>query len=141
MHNRVFRQIRRTIRKDQIRFVDVTALAFECGFPFRTYISRPLLTDYTVSGIADDDDGRILVESIFQEVLAAMTGEVPSASVSYGPSFELTFEFVAQSRRHPMPTIINLHALIGPWNDPLVHVWAASKPAACGDAPEADSAV
>jgi hypothetical protein len=114
MHNRVFQRPEPRTRRQRASFVDVTAIACACGCPFQTYVSRSLLTTYTIPGVADDDEGQLFVESILDDMFAAITGQFPSVSVSYGRSFTTTFEFLAQHRRRPMPEILNLSVWVGP---------------------------
>jgi hypothetical protein len=123
MHNRIFQHPEPRARRRRALFVDVTAIARACGCPFPTYVSRSLLTTYTITCVADDDEGQLFVESILDDIFAAITGQFPSVSVSYGRSFTTTFEYLAQHRRRPMPAILNLSVWVGPFDkNPRIYV-------------------
>jgi hypothetical protein len=116
-------------------FVDVTTIAYDYQFPFKTYVSRDLLRNYTVAGVPDDDEGRLFVEGIVDDILAAITGRIPGTSIGYGTSFAIQFQFLAQHRRRPMPEVLKLRALFGPWDsDPEVYVSRVLEPGSSGHA-------
>jgi hypothetical protein len=141
MHNRIFGQPEPIIGDRRVSFVDVSSISFASAFPFRTYASRNLLNRYTIAGIADDDEGRLFVEGILGDIFAAITGAMPAVSVSYGRSFAITFEFVAQHRQRPMPAVLKLRALFSPCDtDPEVYVSMVPEYGSSGDAPEESAA-
>lgn len=123
MHNRLFNRQEPVIRGSRASFVDVTSIALDCRFPFTTHVSRSLLATYTISGVADDHDGRIFVECILNTIEKAMAGTIWSINVSFGRSLEMHFKFVAQHRRWLTPETVKLCALLGPWDAPEVFVW------------------
>ncbi len=129
MHNRIFNREEPIIRGGRAGFADVTGIALECRFPFKTHVSRRLLKTYMVPGVAHDDEGRILVEALLSDTVAAMTGQLPSSSISFGKSFELMFTFVAQRRRGQMSEKLNMTVLFGPYDaDPEVFIYATPQP-------------
>jgi len=103
------------------RFANVSAIAFESGFPFPTYICRKFLATYTLAG-SGDDEGELFVAVLLTEVDAALNAVHPTRNVSYGHSFSMEFETVAQHRRRPMPDIVTVKVFFGPWHDPVVHI-------------------
>ena len=122
MHNRIFKSPNSVPVPSRASFVDVTTIAHDYQFPFKTFVNRNLLRNYTVAGVPDDDEGRLFVEGIVDDVLAAITGRIPGTSIGYGTSFAIQFQFLAQHRRRLVPECLMLRAMIGPWSDPEVYV-------------------
>ena len=122
MHNRIFKSPNSVLVPSRASFVDVTTIAHDYQFPFKTFVNRNLLRNYTVAGVPDDDEGRLFVEGIVDDVLAAITGRIPGTSIGYGTSFAIQFQFLAQHRRRRAPECLMLRALIGPYSDPEVYV-------------------
>lgn len=109
----------------------------ECRFPFKTFVSRRLLSAYALPDVEDDDDGRRFVACLLDEIWAAILGQVPTTSISYGNSFALYIKFVAQPRQRPMPEILDLCSWFGPWEpETAVHVWIVGEPDSGGNAPD-----
>jgi hypothetical protein len=137
VRNRIFKHGKPRGQDGGAPYVNVTSIAAECGFPFKTFVSRRLLRAYTLPDFRDDAERRLFVAYLLDEIWAAMLGQLPSASsISYGNSFALFFEFVAQPRQLPMPEILDLCSWFGPWEpETAVHVWIASGPDSGGDAP------
>ncbi len=135
MNNRVFRKAEPISRKWRASLADVTAVAFACGCPFRVYVSRHLLSTYTISGVAHDDEGELFIENLLGDVFAAMTGQIPSTSISHGKSFSMTFECVVEHRRRSTLEILKLSVLIGPCDGDLkIYVSIAPEARSGGDA-------
>lgn len=127
MKNRIFRrpQSQRNIKS---AFVDVSDIAYGAGFPFTTLVQRELVQNYTLSGIADDDEGRLFVVSVFDDVIAAILGKLQAWSVSHGNTFTITFDFPAQHRRQSMPEVLTLAACFGAWDEgSRVHISIAAR--------------
>ena len=122
MRNRVFRS-RFPKKLRNVNYVDASQTARAARFPFQTFISKALIQNYTISGIGDDDEGRLFVCSLVDDILAAISGRLPATSVSHGKSFSIVFGFSAQHRRRLAPERLRLQVLFGPWDkDPQVHV-------------------
>ena len=122
MHNRIFRKFNSIPTNHQASFVDVTSVAMDQGFPFRTYASRSLLMEYTLPGVWGDDDGSLFTGSMIDDILEAISGRLPCVSVSFGTSFAVEFEFMAEHRRQRTVRILKLRALIGPYMDQEVYL-------------------
>ena len=74
--------------------------------------------------VGDDDEGRIFVAYLLDEILTAISGQFPAISISYGDIVAISFEFVAQPRQRPMSEFLDLCAWFSHWNSgPEVHVW------------------
>lgn len=128
MRNRIIKQGKPGGQDEGAPFVDVTSIAVECRFPFKTRVSRHLLNAYTLPDVGGDDEGRIFVTYLLEEILAAISGQLPANSISYGDNFTISFEFVVQPRQRPMPETLDLCAWFSPWTpEPEVHVWILSE--------------
>jgi hypothetical protein len=139
MRNRVFGQPEPIIEGKASRFAVVSRIAFASGFPFHTYVSRAFLREYTISGIPDDDEGELFVEAMIGDIVAALGGELPATSVSYGRTFSLSFDFPAQHRQRSSPEVLTLFVLFGPWEwTPEVWVWVVPEMGSSSDALDQD---
>ena len=86
-------------------------------------MNRRLLSAYALPDVGDDDEGRLFVACLLDEIWASILRKLPTTSISYGNSFTLYFEFVSQPRQRPMPEILDLCSWFGPWEpETAVHV-------------------